>query len=243
MAACQSGLSIVRVNIDIGNDIAVHVVPGFVFNVAIMTAVIFRTLRQLSAAGVTAFVLQIAFVFALSAQSSAEAAVRLPVTWAAGTGAPTVRTQFAPMLSLNLGGRLSDATRFSIDTRLSNTPVELAENGVHWSGGTLTLIDVVGTLAWRPFFQHAHHASFEGGLGATVFAGTRDVAPFRGSASVVPIAEATFAYDLPFRFAQNTTALFARATLMRMGGANSEDAVKAPGYVHRASLGVRITQK
>ncbi|MDQ6611521.1 MAG: hypothetical protein M3Y64_03730 [Gemmatimonadota bacterium] len=179
----------------------------------------------------------------LPAQSSAEAAVRLPVTWASGTGAPNVRTQWAPMLSLNLGGRLSTSTRFSIDTRLSNAAVELTESGTHWSGGALTLVDVVGTLAWRPLLQRGHRASFEAGAGATVFAGNRDVAPFRGAAGVVPIGEATFAYDLPFNFARNTTALFARATLMRMGGANTEDAVKAPGYVHRASFGVRITRQ
>ena len=179
----------------------------------------------------------------LRAQSSAEAALRLPVTWASGTGAPTVRTQVAPVLSLNLGGPISATMRFSIDTRLSNTDIQLNENGTHWSGGTLTLVDVVGTLGWRPVLQGNHRASFEIGAGATVFAGSRDVTPFRGAHGVIPIGEGTFVYDLPLKFVQNTTAAFVRGTLTRIGGANGDDAVKDPGYVHRVSLGIRITHQ
>ncbi|MEP6781802.1 MAG: hypothetical protein ABJC26_18020 [Gemmatimonadaceae bacterium] len=179
----------------------------------------------------------------LFAQSSAEAAVRLPVTWASGTGAPTVKTQFAPMLSLNLGGALNADARASLDTRISNTDIQMTENGVSWSGGTLTLVDVVATLGWRPLLLNDHRLSFEIGVGATVFAGSRSVAPFKEGKSVVPIAEGTLAYDLPFKFAKNAVAVLARESIMRMGGADGNDAVQQPGYVHRVSFGLRVTHQ
>lgn len=179
----------------------------------------------------------------LFAQSSAEVAVRLPVTWASGVGAPKVKTQFAPMLSLNLGGALNANTRASLDTRISNTDIRMTENGVSWSGGTLTLVDVVATLGWRPLLLNDHRLSVEIGAGATVFAGSRNVAPFKDSKSVVPIAEGTVAYDLPFKFAKNAVALLARETIMRMGGADVSDAVQQPGYVHRVSFGLRVTHQ
>ena len=200
-------------------------------------------MRSRMRAGILAIALQAAAANAVHSQSSAEAAVRLPVTWASGAGAPTVKTQFAPMLSLNLGGALNASSRASLDTRISNTDIRMTENGVSWTGGTLTLVDVVATLAWRPTIQNAHSLSLEVGAGATVFAGARNVAPFKEGKSVVPIAEATAAYDLPFTFAKNTVALLARESIMRMGGANTEDAVRGAGYVHRVSFGLRVTHQ
>ncbi|MEP6765883.1 MAG: hypothetical protein ABJB66_16330, partial [Gemmatimonadaceae bacterium] len=149
-----------------------------------------------------------------------------------------MRTQFAPMLSLNLGGAIGANTRASLDTRISNTDIRMTENGVSWTGGTLTLVDVVATVGWRPLFQNNHRLSFELGAGATVFAGSRNVAPFKEGKSAVPIAEGTIAYDLPFKISKNAVAVIARESIMRMGGANSDDAVRDPGYVHRVSFGM-----
>ena len=146
------------------------------------------------------------------------------------------------MISLNSGGQLNPNTRVSLDVRLSNASVKLTEDAQKWGGGTLTLVDVIGTLGWRLLLPDHGYVSFEGGLGVTVLGGARNVAPFHEASRAIPVAEATIAYDLPFTFSRATTALLVRSSFLRIGGKNADDAVQAPGYVRRVSVGVRVSR-
>lgn len=161
--------------------------------------------------------------------------------WLDGPDVPRVSTGLGFTFAADARRALTDATGAAAVLRVSVQPLDLQENGVQWKGGTLTQYDLMAIVAVRAPSPGSVRATLEGGIGAAVLTGAKDVVPFRDAAALAPIGEIGVAVMLgSASAATRNVSLVARYGVVRASPAVDEGATA--GWVGRVSAGARITR-
>jgi len=108
-------------------------------------------------------------------------------TWLTSTTAPTVRTDIGVGLSVGAHRALSARTRGGFALRVQSQPLRLSEVGTSWDGGTLTVGDLVGTLAVPALRAGGIQSEVEISSGLSLLAGARGIYPFSSAGTITPV--------------------------------------------------------
>lgn len=163
-------------------------------------------------------------------------------TWLDGSTAPTVRTDPGATIGVGAMRMVGANVAAGVGVRVGAQPVSVKENGVSWSGGTLTEADALGTLSFLTPQSTPLRPSLDLGAGVAVLSGARTVLPFRDASHIAPIGEAgvTLRRVDPNPNKQEI-ALFVHYGVLRLD-ASATDASTASGWVSRISAGFKVTR-
>jgi len=109
--------------------------------------------------------------------------------WLDGEEAPTVSSRTGVTLSLGVQRVSGGGVAGGLMLRVASQPLQLRERMARWDGGTLTDVQLIGTVAVPVDRSDHRRADLEFGAGLSALSGARDLYPFSASGRLVPAIE------------------------------------------------------
>ena len=165
-------------------------------------------------------------------------------TWLSGPRSPTVSTDPGFSLGIGISRGITPDVSSGVSMRVASQGLSLSEVGATWTGGTLTEANVVGQLSLSSRRRTRRRLALDLGGGIAVLSGAHDILPFLDASNIAPLGEMGLSLHngkADADASRRDMAFFVRYSTLRLD-ANVVNAATTTGWVHRVTLGLRVTR-